>query len=69
MTSYKPEVQADSIGKWYGNGCAFATHAEAELYVRDLAYRWTAVRNTRVAESQSPVTCRLDHAGRLEWFA
>jgi hypothetical protein len=66
--SYKPEVQADSTGQWRGNGCAFATHAEADLYVRDLAWRWTAVRHTRVVESSSPVTCRFVD-GRIEWLA
>ena len=69
MTSYKPEVQADSTDKWCGNGCAFATHAEAKAYVRGLAYRWTAVRSTRVVESRSPVTCRLEPDGGLEWLA
>jgi len=28
--SWKPEVTADSTGKWYANGLAFATKAEAE---------------------------------------
>jgi hypothetical protein len=69
MTSYKPEVQADSTDTWAGNGCAFATHAEAKAYVRDLAARWSSVRGTRVVESRSPVTCRLEPAGKLEWLA
>jgi hypothetical protein len=67
MTSYKPEVQAGSTGIWYGNGCAFATREEAEAYVRDLAWRWTAVRATRVVESAGPVTCRFV-AGQTEWI-
>jgi hypothetical protein len=68
MTSYKPEVRADSTGTWAGNACRFATRAEAEAYVRDLARRWAAVRDTRVVESSNPVTCRLT-AGGLEWLA
>jgi hypothetical protein len=28
--SFKPEVQADATGKWYGNALRFATRAEAE---------------------------------------
>jgi len=53
--SFKPEVIADSSGKWCGNAVAFATAAEAEAYVLDLAMRWTAVRDTRVVESAEPV--------------
>jgi hypothetical protein len=68
MTSYKPEVQADSTGTWAGNGCAFATREEAAAYVHDLAYRWTAVRDTRVVESADPVTCRFVD-GETKWLA
>jgi hypothetical protein len=69
MPSYKPEVEADSFGTWAGNGCAFAALAEAEAYLRDLAWRWTAIHHTRIVESPDPVTCRLDPAGKLEWLA
>ncbi len=55
MSSWKSEVIADSSGKWVGNACRFATKAEAEIYVADLAYRWTAVRDSRVIESDEPV--------------
>ena len=34
----------------------FATKEEAERYVADLAGRWLAVRETRVVESDDPVT-------------
>ena len=68
MTSFKPEVQADASGRWDSNGCRFAAREEAEWYVRDLAWRWTAVRATRVVESADPVTCRLVD-GRVEWPA
>lgn len=53
--SYAPEVIADSSGKWAGNGLRFATRAEAEDNVRDLARRWILVRETRVVESDDPV--------------
>lgn len=53
--SWKPEVIADSSGKWTPNGLAFATREEAEANVRDLSCRWTAVRETRVVESDQPV--------------
>jgi len=53
--SWKGEVIADGSGKFVGNGMAFATKAEAENYVADLAMRWTLVRDTRVVESSDPV--------------
>ncbi len=48
--SYKPEVTTDDSGKWYSNALRFATREAAETYVRNLAMRWTAVRETRVIE-------------------
>lgn len=59
MTSFKPEVIADSTGKWYGNGLRFATRKEAEVYVADLASRWLAVRDTRVIMTTDPASHRL----------
>ncbi len=53
--SFKTEVQADNSGTWAGNALRFATKAEAEQYVADLSMRWTAVRETRVVESDDPV--------------
>lgn len=53
--SWKPEVVADGSGKWSANGLAFATKEEAEISVANLAMRWTAVRETRVVESDQPV--------------
>jgi hypothetical protein len=53
--SYAAEVIADSSGKFCGNGLRFATEAEAESYVADLAWRWTLVTETRVVESADPV--------------
>jgi hypothetical protein len=57
--SFEPQVIADSSGKWVGNAVRTATKAEAETYVRDLSYRWTLVRETRVIESDDPVTYRI----------
>jgi len=53
--SFKPEVIADSSGKWCGNALCFATEQEALDNVADLASRWFAVRETRVVESDEPV--------------
>ena len=53
--SFKPEVIADSSGKWSGNALRFATRQEAEANVQDLMMRWFAVRDTRVVECDDPV--------------
>lgn len=53
--SFASEVIADNSGKFCGNSLRFATRAEAETYVADLAMRWTLVRETRVVESSDPV--------------
>lgn len=58
--SWKPEVQTDDTGKWYGNALRFATKAEAEANVYDLMMRWFAVRETRVVETDDPVKHRWD---------
>lgn len=63
--SYKPEVIADSSGKWCGNALRFATREEAEAQVYDLACRWMLVRDTRVVESDEPVNYRYVN-GKLE---
>lgn len=52
--SYKVEVIADSSGEWAGNALRFATRESAETYARNLAWRWTAVRDTRVVECDNP---------------
>jgi hypothetical protein len=52
--SYKVEVIADDSG-WAGNGLRFATKVEAERYAKDLQWRWLAVREWRVVESDEPV--------------
>jgi hypothetical protein len=66
--SFKPEVQTDGTGKWYGNMLRFGTRAEAEAQVRDLMMRWFAVRDTRVVECDEPVNYRYVD-GRLEEVA
>jgi hypothetical protein len=62
--SFKPEVMADSSGKFYDNGCSFPTREEAEGYVKDLFSRWTAVREFRVVESDEPANYKW--TGKLE---
>lgn len=60
--SYKPEVQTDNTGKWYGNALRFATREEAESNARDLMCRWFAVRDYRATESDEPVNyAYVDH--------
>ena len=55
-TSYAPQVRTGSDPKFYGNALRFATRAEAEQNVADLAGRWTLVVATRVVETTDPVT-------------
>ena len=63
--SFKPEVIADSSGKWCGNALRFATREEAEANVLDLMMRWHLVRDTRVVECDDPVNYRWVD-GKLE---
>jgi hypothetical protein len=49
---FKVEVIADSSGKWCGNAMRFATREGAEAYARDLAWRWTLVREWRVVPAE-----------------
>lgn len=50
--SWKPEVQTAGDGDtWSGNALRFANKAEAEAWVVGLSYRWTAVKDVRVVES------------------
>ncbi len=55
MKSFKVEVIADNSGKWVSNALRFATQAQAEEYAIDLSCRWTAVRESRVVESDDAV--------------
>ena len=60
--SFKPEVIADSSGKWSANALRFATRGEAEANVHDLMMRWFAVRDTRVVECDDAVNYSyVDH--------
>jgi hypothetical protein len=60
--SWAPEVTTDSTGKFYGNALRFATKDEAEAQVKDLSFRWFAVRETRVIETDDPVNYKyVDH--------
>jgi len=52
---FKGEVIADDSGKWCGNACVFGSEAEASSYIADLYRRWTAVRSTRVTETDAQV--------------
>jgi hypothetical protein len=52
VSQFKVEVIADSSGRWCGNERVFATCEEAEAYARDLASRWTLVREWRVVETE-----------------
>jgi len=61
--SWKPEVIADSSGKWYANGLAFATREEAEASARDLASHWFAVREWRAIESDQEPNYRWTKHG------
>jgi hypothetical protein len=65
MSSFKPEVQTDATGKWYGNGLRFATPEEALTSARDLSFRWIAVREYRASPSDDPVNYKLDENGKL----
>jgi hypothetical protein len=65
--SYKPEVIADSSGKWSSNACRFGSLVEASEYVNDLMFRWTMVTDTRVVESDDPVCCRWVN-GKVDWL-
>ena len=53
--SWKAEVVAESYGDWIGNEQRFATEEEALNYVANLYARWSAVRRTRVVESDDAV--------------
>jgi hypothetical protein len=58
--SWKSEVivNNEAGGNWRSNRLRFATTSEAHNYVRDLAGRWSMVTETRVVETDDPVTYR-----------
>lgn len=60
--SWKPEVQTDNTGQWYGNALRFATKEECDANAQDLAMRWTSVRDWRSTECNDPVNYQyVDH--------
>ena len=65
--SYRPEVIADSSGKWCPNQLRFATREEALWYCHDLMSRWTAVRETRVMPSEDDVNVRVINYKLQHW--
>jgi len=64
--SWKPEVIADSSGKWATNALRFATEHEASESAHDLACRWLAVRQWRATECDDPVSHRWDSGKAVE---
>ena len=60
--SFVVEVIADDSNKWCANRLRFTDENEALGYGRDLANRWTRVRQWRVSNSKDPVNARW--AGR-----
>lgn len=56
--SWRPEVIADSSGKWAPNGMRFPTEAEAKGYAANLRARWVLVTDTRVVECDDPANYR-----------
>lgn len=55
--SWKPEVFVE--GEWAGNGMAFATKEEAELWARDLLNRWFVPTDSRAVESDEEVNYEI----------
>tara|TARA_Y100000310_G_C20622966_1_gene784328 strand:+ start:316 stop:522 length:207 start_codon:yes stop_codon:yes gene_type:complete len=56
MTSFIAQVKTPGDTDWVGNGLRFGTKGQAESYIKDLAWRWTAVQETRVAPSDDEPT-------------
>jgi hypothetical protein len=63
--SYAVEVIADNSGQWVGNMVRFATEAEALRYAKDLTWRWTSVRESRVVESDNSVNYVWTNGGAV----
>jgi hypothetical protein len=61
MKSFAPEVLVVGSNKWTGNALRFATEQEATKWVIDLSWRWTAVTDTRVVESEDPVNYKIEN--------
>ena len=63
--AWKPEVQTDNTGAWYGNALRFETKQEALHNVQDLAWRWLVVRDYRVVECDDVPNYRWDDVAGL----
>lgn len=61
--NYRPMVFVEN--KWVGNALVFATREEAEANVKALEWRWMAVKDTRVDETDEPANYSFID-GRLE---
>jgi hypothetical protein len=64
--SWKPEVQTDSTGQWYGNALRFATEKEALDNAKELSRRWLAVLEVRATESDEPVNNKYENGKLIE---
>jgi hypothetical protein len=53
--SWKIEVVVDDSGEWEVDPLRFESAREALAYARDLEFRWSAVRDKRVVQSEDPV--------------
>lgn len=63
--SFKPQIKAHGEDTFASNSLAFATHAEADVYAKQLFQRWLAADEWRVIESDQPVNCLMVN-GQLE---
>ena len=62
--SFQVEVIADNSGQWEANALRFETQVEADLYGRDLMWRWLAVKEMRIVSCDDRVTAKWED-GRL----
>lgn len=64
--AWKPEVIADSSGKWADNSLRFATQDEALRSARDLSNRWMLVTDYRATECDDEVNSVYTADGKVE---
>jgi len=57
--SWKAGVKTGDDTEFAFNALRFETREEAQDYVRDLMWRWLAVREAKVEESDEPVNYRF----------
>ena len=58
--SYKPTIKTYGDPKFYLNGMAFATDAEARYWGADRLSRWTLADKHDVIKSDEPVNYKID---------